>query len=206
MDIIVTVSAVVKVVNSRKPVRHDFRVLNKETYSTILLGRDFMRKVGEVSFNVKDNAVKIHNVWVKGVQIKSKPTVRLVSEIEIPARSECIVTGKCESKTALVVADFEPCKVKGVTGVYISKARVQPNLDGEICVSILNVNPNKVKLSNRTRIGRVITADKILEVRPRDKISTYSINSMEIQYGPNIHSNEKRQMDELIESYSDIFC
>ena len=62
MDIIGTVSALVEVVNSRKPVRHDFRVLTKETYSTILLGRDFMRKVGEVSFNVKDNAVKIHNV------------------------------------------------------------------------------------------------------------------------------------------------
>ena len=143
---------------------------------------------------------------MKGVQIKSKQTVPLVSEIEIPAGSECIVTGKCESETALVAADFEPCKVKGVNGVYISKARVQPNLDGEICVSILNVNPNKLKLFNRTRIGRVITADKILEVRPRDKISTYSINSMEIQYGPNIHSNEKRQMDGLIESYRDIFA
>ena len=68
MDIIGTVSAV-EVVNSKKPVRHDFHVLNKETYSTILLGRDFMRKVDEVSLNIKDNAVKIRNVWVKGVQI-----------------------------------------------------------------------------------------------------------------------------------------
>ena len=94
MDIIGTVSAVVEVVISKKTVRHDFRVLNKETYSTILLGRDFMRNVGKVSFNIKDNTVKIHNGWVKGVQINTKQAVRLVGEIEIPDRSECIVTGK----------------------------------------------------------------------------------------------------------------
>ena len=82
MDIIGTVSAVVEVVNSKKTVRHDFCVLNKETYPTILLGRDFMRNVGKVSFNIKDNTVKIHNVWVKGVQINTKQAVRLVGEIE----------------------------------------------------------------------------------------------------------------------------
>ena len=67
----------------------------------------------------------------------------LVGEIGLPARLECIVTGKCESKMALVVADLEPCNVKDVNGDYISKARVKPNLDGEICVSVLYVSPNR---------------------------------------------------------------
>ena len=46
--------------------------------------------------------------------------MRSVGEIEIPARPECIVTGKCESKLALVVADLEPCKLKGVNDVIKS--------------------------------------------------------------------------------------
>ena len=54
--------------------------------------------------------------------------------------------------------------------MVLSKARVKPNLDGEFCVSILNVNPNRVKLFKRTRIGRVTAAEKILEVKPRDEI------------------------------------
>ena len=70
-----------------------------------------------------------------------------------------MATGKCESKMALVVADLESCKLTAVNGVDIEKAWMKPKLDGEICVSILNVNLNKVKLFNRTRILRVIAAE-----------------------------------------------
>ena len=147
MDIICTVSANVELVNSKKSIRHDFHVLNKETYSTILLGRDFMRKVGEISFDVRNNSVKVNNIWLKGVQIKSKESVRLAGEIEIPARSECVITGKCNNRVALMVADFEPSKVKGLNGVYISKAKVKPK-------KAMAKTQTKAKAPSHTPTGR----------------------------------------------------
>ena len=86
---------------------------------------------------------------------------------------------------------------------------MKPNLDGEFCVSILHVNLNKVKLFKSTRISLVTAAEKILEVKPRDEIPSskpQSIDFTEIHYGSNIHSYQKRKIDGLIESYSDILA
>ena len=49
--------------------------------------------------------------------------------------------------------DFDPTPVKGVPGVFISKARVVPNVSGEFHLTVVNVNERDVILRGRTKIG-----------------------------------------------------
>ena len=112
MDICGTVSANVNLINSGKSVWHEFRVLNKRTFSTILLGRDFMTQIGEVTFDMSTNIIKVNNRILKSVEMKSHEVARLIGKIEIPARSECLISGKCVNKLELMDLEFEPQKSK----------------------------------------------------------------------------------------------
>ena len=90
-----------------------------------------MEELGDITFNMKSNTVKINNNLLTGVEIKSKEKVRLMGKIELPPRAECIIPGRCNSKISLLEGDFVPQKINGISGVYISKAKVQPDIDGK---------------------------------------------------------------------------
>ena len=160
-------SANVNLINSGKSVWHEFRVLNKCTFSTILIGRDFMTQIGEVTFDMSTNIIKVNNRILKSVEMKSHEVARLIGKIEIPARSECLISGKCVKKLGLMDLEFGPQKIKGVNWVYFSKAKVRPNLEGEFTISVLNVNSGDVKLANRSVIGHVVPHNEILQVVTR---------------------------------------
>ena len=56
MDIAGVVKIQVKL-HRVKPVTHEFKVLNAKTYSNVLLGRDFMKLFGTVTFDFESNSV-----------------------------------------------------------------------------------------------------------------------------------------------------
>ena len=56
---------------------------------------------------------------------------------------------------AFVEADFEPRPIIGIPGVYFSRARIRPNMIGEITVSVINVSEKEVELSRRTRVRKL---------------------------------------------------
>ena len=68
MDIVGVVDIEVKC-TGMEPVVQPFKVLNTKTFSNILLGRDFMRRFGSVTFDFQKNGVKIGKVWLKSLTV-----------------------------------------------------------------------------------------------------------------------------------------
>ena len=79
-----------------RPKVHEFKVLNAKTFSNVLLGRDFMKLFGKVTFDFNANKVCLGRAWVKGVHLKYSEKVRLVEDTLIPARSEQVVNVRCK--------------------------------------------------------------------------------------------------------------
>ena len=123
MDIVGTVKTKVEIVNSEKAIMLVFRVLNKRTLSTILLGRDCMKKLGEITFDISRNTIKLNNRVIKGRDVKIVKA-RLTGSTEIPGRTECLISARGISNLGLLEAEFEPRKVTGISGVYFSKVTV----------------------------------------------------------------------------------
>ena len=69
MDIAGVVMIQVKI-RGAKAVEHEFKVLNSKTYSNVLLGRDFMKLFGTVTFDFVGNSVCLGRVWVNGVRVR----------------------------------------------------------------------------------------------------------------------------------------
>ena len=66
MDIKGVVYTTVCIQGSDRIINHTFGVLNKETFTSILLGRDFIAKLGQVTFDVKRSTIQVGRRWSKG--------------------------------------------------------------------------------------------------------------------------------------------
>ena len=105
---------------------------------------------------------KFGRKWICGVAARSKEKVRLAEESVIPGRSEQVVTVRCTSFHSLRESDFIPVKLRGHHGVFVSKARVSPNMNGGFQVTVMNVTETDVKMYNRTVLGSLRKADSII--------------------------------------------
>ena len=56
---------------------HEFAVLNVRTYKTFLLGRDFFKKTGPVTFDICKNRIKMCGRWITGDVPKKQLHVRI---------------------------------------------------------------------------------------------------------------------------------
>ena len=167
MDICGVVTLEVKL-RGIKTVNQEFKVLNSKSYSNILLGRDFMKRFGSIKLDFVKNRVKLGKKWVHGVDFRNaRENVRLAEESVIPARSEQVVTVRCKNDKSLCESDFVP-KLRGVRGVFVSKARVSPNLNGCFQVTVMNVTESDVKLHNRLVIGSIHKADCVISSIDRE--------------------------------------
>ena len=101
MDIAGVVMIQVKI-RGAKSVKHEFKVLNSKTYSRVLLGRDFMKLFGTVTFDFVGNSVRLGRVWVNGVRVRNKEKVRVNEKTVVPARSEQVVLARCEDHCSLL--------------------------------------------------------------------------------------------------------
>ena len=89
------------------------------------------------------------------------------------------------------------------SGVYVTNAQVRPDLNGDFVVAILNINEHEVTLKSRTRMGclvpsqvdRVCRVDESPEVEPVRKV----------QYGVNLNTEQKNQMQEIVERRPELF-
>ena len=95
-------------------VRQRFYVLDSQSNSNVLLGRDFMQKFGTVSFNFNSRKVRLGTKWITCLRINSRQRVKLCANTVIKARSEQVISVKCNSKLALLSGDFEPTRFRGL--------------------------------------------------------------------------------------------
>eukprot|EP00794_Sanderia_malayensis_P008440 gene8440-9341_t len=103
MDIVGKVCIKVLIKGSRRPVFHEFRVVNTNMCTNILLGRDFLKRFRSVTFDFKTNRVKLGSMWFSGLELTTPQRVRLPEKTIIPARTEQTVIVKCSPKTAFLV-------------------------------------------------------------------------------------------------------
>ena len=146
MDMVGVVNVLVELAG--KTVEHEFEVLNSKTFSTVLFGRDVLKKFGYVAFDLNKNRVKLGKNWVKGVGVRDSERVRLAEETIVPERSEQVVSVRCKNNYFMCDSSFEPKPLPGVRGVYASKARVVPNVHGVFQITVLNVTESDVTLRN----------------------------------------------------------
>ena len=76
MDILSKVCIKVLIKGSRQPVFHEFRVVDTNRCTNILLGRDFLKRFGSVTFDCETNRVKLGNLWFSGLEITTPQRVR----------------------------------------------------------------------------------------------------------------------------------
>ena len=126
MDISGSVELNISVAGVRS--KQNFKVLNIETYTNVILGRDFMSKFHSIEFDLVNHKVKLGKVWLHAVRSKNEERVRNTNKITIQGRAESIVNVKCNKAISLLTMDFETTKVQGIPGVYATRCRVIPNL------------------------------------------------------------------------------
>ena len=190
-----------------RPKVHEFKVLNAKTFSNVLLGRDFMKLFGKVTFDFNANKVRLGRAWVKGVHLKYSEKVRLVEDTLIPARSEQVVNVRCKGYRSLLESDFEPRKLIVSPKLQVSKARVIPNVKGVFQVTILNTSESEIILKNRSMVGHLNEACEVLaclETSIETKGDTEHLEGVE--FGENLSAEQKKQLSDLIFEYSDIFA
>ena len=201
MDIVGTVDIPVTMQNN-KTVLQEFKVLNSRSFSIILMGRDYMSKFGTVTFDFQKKKVQLGNTWVSCMSVLARENVRVTKHTTIPARCETVITVRCKKDLSLQMVDFEPIPVKGVPGLFISKARVVPDVRGEFLLTAVNVNESDVNLRGRTKLGFLQHIGETVAVVDVKQGSS-PIDS--VQFGDNLSPSELSQAKELVKKYEQLF-
>ena len=187
-------------------IKQNLKVLNAKTYKHVLLGRDFLSNFGTIEFDIVANRVKLGKKWFICVSSKAKEPVRVQNNVSLPPRSESIVNVKCSNSLSLITADFEPKPLGGVMGVYATRCRVIPDLDGVFQISLLNVNNDEVTVNSRKFIGNLTMVNETVSKIDSQEDENLSIPQSSVNHGNNISDDEKDQLRALISKYGGIFA
>ena len=207
MEIIGIIKLKMELKGTNRIIAHNFQVLNVKTYHDIICGRDFMKHYDTIEFNFKANKIKVGKWWLKGITTK-KEAVRLCSNIILEPRSEETVKVYCNKRNALILSELKPKNIPGVDGVYISRAHVIPDTEGEFLLTILNVNTHTTELKKKILIGNIVQpngviytdeSDTDILTNPKSVIDTCEI-------GDNLPEAEEGAMRNLLREFSDIFA
>ena len=199
MDIVGIVDIPVTMQNC-KTVLQEFKVLNTKSFSIVLIGRDFMSKFGTVTFDFEKKKVQLGKTWINCMSVRNRENVRLMRRTTIPARCEAVIPVRCKKDLSLQVMDFEPVPVKGVPGVFVSKARVVPNVLGEFMLTV--VSEGDVDLRGRTILGSVQQIGETVAVVDTEH-GLSPIDS--VQFGENLSPSELAEARDLVMKYEQLF-
>ena len=202
MDIMGVIKIPIRIGNLA-PIMQEFKVLNTKTYRNILIGRDYMKLFDTITFDLKNNRVRLGDTWLKCISLIAKETVRLNKPTTVKARSEQVIDVRCPKYTSAMSVDFEPRKILGVKGVFVSKARVIPNMDGVFKILVVNVNETDVVIPARKIVGAIQnigeTVCRIDQPNGNDSILS------DITYGEDLNESEREECKRLVHKYRDLF-
>ena len=93
-------------VNGIKVKLVEFYVVDSKR-SCILLGRNFMKTFGSVTFDFRNSRVQLGEVLCDEVKRNQKVVVRILHKTVIPARCEKVIHVNCGKNMGLISGDFE---------------------------------------------------------------------------------------------------
>ena len=93
-----------------------FSVLNTKTFSNILLGRDFLHRFGQVTFDFDNSRVFLGKTCLKTISVNNKNNVRMKEASSIRARTEQVTSVRCKKNLLLLTSTsnrvlFPACQV-----------------------------------------------------------------------------------------------
>ena len=106
--------------------------------------------------------------------------------------------------------DFEPAKVKN--GVFVTKARVVPDVKGMFYLSIMNVSESDVRINGRKVLGHVNETGETLGSLSADcanNIETAELSESHLagaKFGKNLSVDEKSKLVDLIHKHANVFA
>ena len=184
----------------------NMKVVNTKTYQNVILGRDFLAKFSPVEFDFIRNCIKLGDKWYSSVKFHGKERVRLQSKVSLASRSECVINVQCKKSVSLITADFDPIQIQGCHGVYATRCRVVPNIDGVFQITLLNVNPDPVVLHSRKYIGNLHNPINT-DTQPYLANNTENLDfESGIVHGEGLPQEEKQKLISLITKFSDVFA
>ena len=136
MDILRTLNVMI-CTQHNKPIHQNMKVLNNESCCNLILGRDFLPKFTTVDFDFPRLYIKLGANWHKCIQINQPTSVSLVHSATLPPRSKSIINVHCSKSISLITADFKSILFQGDKGVYATRCRIIPNIDGVFQISLL---------------------------------------------------------------------
>jgi hypothetical protein len=131
--------------------------------SCVLLGRNFMRSFGKVSFDFDRNRVQLGSTWCSGLKM-SGGRVKIAEETVLPPNCEAYVKVKWRQGNGMVMGDFVPCSISPNAGVYAIRARVVPNSSGEFFTVVVNTTGEEVRLKKSARLGKLTACAETVAV------------------------------------------
>ena len=182
-------------------VQHKFAILNVKSFKTVLLGRDFFKEMGPVTIDVGKNRIKIRGRWLKGEESKKRVRVNTRGKLLLPARSEHFVSVSSKINAALLDYEFIPTKILP-QGVYITSARVRPDMKGDFVVGILNVTERDIMLKTRTRMGNLVPCQGNRVCR----VSEHSGAVGNVNYGENLEPEQVKSIRGIVEKRPHLFA
>ena len=170
MDILGIARIKVHVCGSGKQFMHNFHILNQRTYRNVIMGRDLMRKFKSVTFDFERDAIHLNGSCIKGVSPPNrKISVRLIENVVIPARTEMVTVVSSNKDYAFVTSNFKPQKLPGQPNIYLSKAIVNPNSEGQFLITLVNTSEKPTTIRNRQVMGWLNSPDEIIASVDLDK-------------------------------------
>ena len=124
--------------------------------------------------------------------------------MSISGRSERVVLVKCKKSSSLQTADFEPVVIEGVSGVYGTRCRVIPDLEGVFKITLLNINEHTISINSRKHVGNFITSDEV--ILPQDFAAITEQFAQDVKCGESLLPDEKEQLFSLLHTYNEIFA
>ena len=91
-------------------------------------------------------------------------------------------------------------------GVYATRCRVIPDLDGVFQMTLLNVNNDKVTVTSRKFVGNLTMVNETVSKIDSKEDGSSSNPQSNISHGNNISDHEKDQLRTLISKYSENFA
>ena len=93
---------------------------------------------------------------------------------------------KCKKSVALITADFEPISIFGTPGIYATRCRVIPNIEGFFNITLLNFTDKFMKLNCGKMIGHLIDTEESVSVIESVSTATTPVTKDTIVVGNNL--------------------
>ena len=170
----------------------------------LLLGRDFMKSFGSVTFDFDNNSIKLGDTRCTGLRMNGG-RAKVAETTCVPANSEKFVKMKWRQGSGLVRADFNPDLHNGNTGLYAMKSRVVPDAHGNFFIAVINTTKEEIILRKDGRLGKLSACAETVATVDFEEVGGNGIDWSNVKIG-DVPDDDRAKIMKLLREYEDVFA